>query len=95
MNNKITPSLFRYLAVALVASSLIGCTETILSEHESKTEALADSIPKRETPSVTTPTAPYDDEDSGEGDTIKITVGFDPEWQDTVTVDVTGSEGQD
>lgn len=92
MSNKITSPLFRCLAVALVASSLIGCTETILSEHESKTEALADSIPKRKTPSITTP---YDDEDSGEGDTIKITVDFDTEWKDTVTVDVTGSEGQD
>lgn len=92
MSNKITSLLFRCLAVALVASSLIGCTETILSEHESKTEALADSIPKRETPSVTTP---YDEEDSGEGDTIKITVDFDTEWKDTVDIDVAGGEGQD
>lgn len=92
MSNKITSPLFRYLAVALVASSLIGCTETILSEHESKTEALADSIPKRETPNVT---IPYDEEDSGEGDTIKITVDFDPEWKDTVDIDAAGGEGQD
>lgn len=89
MSNKITSPLFRCLAVALVASSLIGCTETILSEH---TEALADSISKRETPSVTTP---YDDEDSGEGDTIKITVDFDTEWKDTVDIDVAGGEGRD
>lgn len=83
MSNKITSLLFRCLAVALVASSLIGCTETILSEHESKNNVLADSIPKRGNPSVNVPS----DE---KNDTIKIAVDFDTEWEDTVNVDVAG-----
>lgn len=69
--------------IALISFLFLGFTscvsESVIDEYENRAETPANSIPNRKDP---TDVAPSDEK----GDTIKITVEFDKEWKDTISV---------
>ena len=87
MNNKIISMRNLSLCLSSVIIVLLsGCiSDVLVYEDEHKNEISVDTISKSKVP---IDGYSYNGENNPQSDTVKVTVGFDAEYKDTITIDM-------